>query len=171
MRAFYMFTAASMLGLGAAWIALPSSGSAATADAAALQSGSETYAAIAASYSAGRPFHSGTGANASSRAEAAQRALGSCRAAGGNDCTLVLEYRGRACGTYYVSNDGADYAWGWAMEPVGADADRISLAQCQAQLRAGESCNGRVRVCNSRGGTPAVIQGKENLNDEEGDDA
>ena len=168
MRAFYMFTAASLLGLGAAWTALPSSGSAATASAAALQSGGEAYAAIAASYSGGRPFHSGTGANASSRAEAAQRAMASCRAAGGNDCTLVLEYSGRACGTYYVSNNGADYAWGWAMEPVGAEADRISLAQCQAQLRPGETCNGRVRVCNSRGGTPQLIQGKENLNDDEG---
>ena len=166
MKAFYMFAAASLLGIGAAWTALPSSGSAATADTAALQSGGEAYAAIAASYSAGRPFYSGTGANASSRAEAAQRAMGSCRAAGGNDCILVLEYRGRACGTYYVSNDGADYAWGWAMEPRGADADRISLAQCQAQLRPGESCNGRVRVCNSQGGAPEVIQGKENLNNE-----
>ena len=166
MRAFYMFTAAATLGLGAAWLALPSSGSAATADSAALQNRNEAYAAIAASYSAGEPFHSGTGADASTRAQAAQRALGSCRASGGRNCVLVLEYRGRACGTYHVSNDGADYAWGWAMEPQRSDADRIALAQCEAQLNPGENCAARVRVCNSRGGAPSVIEGKENVNED-----
>ncbi len=167
MRTFFVFTAASALGLGATWVALPASGNAASTDAAALQSRGETYAAIAASYSSGQPFRSGTGSNASSRAEAARRAMASCRASGGDDCTLVLEYSGRGCGTYQVSNDGADYAWGWAMEPVGADADRIALSQCQAQLNAGETCAYRARVCSSRGGTPQLIRGKENLNEDD----
>lgn len=160
MRTFHGIAVALILGMAAAATFLTPYGSAVA------QGGDarETYAAIAAGYSDSAPFASGTANDAESRAAAARQALASCRS---SDCVLILEYSGRGCSSYYVSNDGADYAWGWALEPALSDADRIALEVCEEQLRPGEWCNHSVHVCNVSGGEPQIIQGKSSKGEDQ----
>lgn len=76
------------------------------------------------------------------RAQAEQRALHECRAAGGTGCVLATWFQNR-CGALATAPGGA---WGSTSAPSGGAAADGALAEC-ARRAGGERCKVLVRGC------------------------
>ncbi|MEF1289035.1 DUF4189 domain-containing protein [Vibrio sp. M260118] len=93
-------------------------------------------------------FYYGWSHDYPTQAGAADKAKSECRKAGGNHCSVVLEFSGQGFGYYYTVSDQDGSAYGWAAYRKKEDAQQRALNEC-IQRANGKQCSNFVWASNS----------------------